>query len=50
MRRCFSGLLALFMLGAMVNVGWGQVNISAGSTVTEDFSIGTSKTAALPTG
>lgn len=40
--------IPLFLLGFM-NVGWGQVYISAGNTVTESFSIGTSATATLPT-
>jgi len=44
-------LLFLFTLSLlMVSMAWGQVNISAGATVTQDFSIGTSATAALPTG
>jgi len=34
----------------LVSMAWGQVNISAGATVTQDFSIGTSATATLPSG
>ncbi|MBP8976180.1 MAG: hypothetical protein KBG83_05620, partial [Bacteroidetes bacterium] len=34
----------------LVPAAWSQVNISVGSTVTQDFSIGTSGTATLPSG
>lgn len=45
----------LFLVSVVVGVSFspqvcGQVNISAGNTVTENFSIGTSATATLPTG
>lgn len=42
--------LALITLLLLPGLGWGQVNISAGNTVTQDFSIGTSATATLPAG
>ena len=45
----FFGLLAVMLLVVNGNV-WGQVNISAGSTITQNFSIGTSATATLPSG
>ncbi len=41
--------LLFFLLVMMGNV-WGQVNISGGNTITQDFTIGTSATATLPTG
>lgn len=41
-------LLLLSIVGS--GVSWAQVNISAGNTVTQDFSIGTTATATLPTG
>lgn len=41
--------LLFFLLVMMGNV-WGQVNISGGNTITQDFTIGTSATATLPSG
>lgn len=41
--------LTLFLPLLLVYDGWGQVNITAGSTYTQDFNIGTSATATLPT-
>ena len=41
--------VAIALVVGSVSV-WGQVNISAGNTITQDFSIGTSATASLPTG
>ncbi|HOE39902.1 MAG TPA: hypothetical protein PLY69_10020 [Bacteroidales bacterium] len=50
MKKIFITILCL-VLGLSLSVKvWGQVNISAGNTVTETFSIGTSTTATLPTG
>ncbi|HPX75707.1 MAG TPA: T9SS type A sorting domain-containing protein [Bacteroidales bacterium] len=50
MKKIFITILCL-VLGLSLSVKvWGQVNISAGNTVTETFSIGTSTTANLPTG
>lgn len=45
-------LLFVFMLSVLtLGLVWGQVNIAAGSTITESFnSLGTSATATLPTG
>lgn len=43
----------LLLIGIILSDSYkvqGQVNISAGSTITQDFSIGTSATATLPTG
>lgn len=41
--------LMLTLMAAPVE-GWGQVNISAGNTISQNFAIGTSATATLPTG
>ena len=46
----FATVLAFLLVG-VGKVGWGQVNISPGSTITQNFDgIGTSATATLPTG
>jgi hypothetical protein len=45
----FSLLFILLLFTGYVNTGWGQINISPGTTVTESFTIGTSATATLPT-
>ena len=43
------GLLISILL-FVSQLAWGQVNISVGNTITENFTIGTSATATLPTG
>ena len=45
--KFFSSLI--FLTALLVFDGWGQVNISAGGTYTENFTIGTTATATLPT-
>lgn len=41
----------LFTLSLLlVSMAWGQVNIEAGNTVTQDFTIGIAANATLPTG
>ncbi len=42
-------ILFIFFFG-VANAGWGQINISPGSTITENFTIGTTATATLPSG
>ena len=44
------GLLALFALLLTMQSGWGQVSIAAGGNITQPFTIGTTATAAMPTG
>lgn len=40
----------VILITASRGLGWGQVNIQVGDTKTENFTIGTTATAALPTG
>ncbi len=47
---CGYALAALVILMLLPGIGRGQVNIAAGNTITQDFSIGTSATAAMPIG
>jgi hypothetical protein len=44
------GFLVAFLVGMLCTNSWGQVNLAAGGTVTENFTIGTSATATLPVG
>ena len=44
--KLFSLLIGVFWIGST----WAQVNISTGNTITQDFTIGTSATATMPTG
>lgn len=48
-KKILSFTIMLFILFFTQN-SWGQVNISAGSTITQNFSIGTSATATMPSG
>lgn len=45
--QLFAGVFAMLLISEQ---SWGQVNISAGNTITENFTIGTSATATLPSG
>jgi hypothetical protein len=48
--KSFSRLLTLLILASAPLIGWGQVNISTGNTITQAFEIGTTTNATLPTG
>lgn len=50
MRKFFTLLVALCVGILGTHQSLGQLNISVGNTITEDFSIGTSATATLPSG